>query len=315
MPIHQLPLSALPSVRQLRAFVAVCHLGGASAAAERLAITQPAVTMLLRELEDRLGLKLFDRTGRHLKMTAAAHEALVHAEQVLADLDRLAWSMGELAQGRRGSLSVAATATVAQSIFPRAMQVLHRTHPDIQVRLCEVAPEAFVDTLRASRVDLGIGILEAPVPGLAEEVVMRDTLVAASLPSSALQAHGPLRWDELAAHPVITVRSGYGVRHQIDEAAARAGVTLQITQEVSLLSTALALAAHGLGVALVPGSLAGAAAAATLLVRPMADPAVERAVAIVAVKAKAHSPAAQAFCAAVRETCDALSEVGRADCI
>lgn len=312
MPIYQASLSALPSVRQLRAFAAVCQLGGASAAADRLGITQPAVTMLLRQLEDRFSVKLFDRTGRQLRMTEAAHEALAYAERVLADLERMAGTMSEISQATRGTVSVAATATVAQSILPRAMRQLRSTHADIRVRLCEVAPEAFVDTLLAGRADLGVGILEAPVPGLVAEVVGRDPLVAVALQGTGLQSHGRMPWADLADQSVITIKPGYGVRRQIDSAAMQAGVILQIVQEVSLLSTALALAASGLGVALVPASLAAHVADASLVVRPLIDPVVERSISVVIPRTKTTSPAAQAFCAAVRKACLSLASEGHA---
>src|SRR6059058_746513 len=104
MAIHNRPLSmrTLPSVRQLRAFVAVYHAGQVSAAAEQLSLTQPAVTVLLRELEEKLGVRLFDRSTRTLRRTEAAIEAIAYAERTLAELEALGAAMAELAGARRG---------------------------------------------------------------------------------------------------------------------------------------------------------------------------------------------------------------------
>ena len=100
MAIHKNPahLGSLPSVRQLRAFVAVYDSGQLSAAAEALSLTQPAVTVLLRELEARLGVRLFDRSTRSLRRTEAAAEAIGHARRALAEMQALSGGMAVLRQ-------------------------------------------------------------------------------------------------------------------------------------------------------------------------------------------------------------------------
>src|SRR3954454_19077415 len=91
-----------PSIRQLRAFRAVYHLRKVSAAAEQLALTQSAISVLIRQLEDGLGTRLFDRTTRALRPTAAAVEALPTVERVLRDLDSLGAGLRDLGALRRG---------------------------------------------------------------------------------------------------------------------------------------------------------------------------------------------------------------------
>jgi len=296
MAIHKEPLSlrGLPSVRQLRAFVAVYHTGQVSAAAERLALTQPAVTMLLRELEARLGIRLFDRSTRALRRTDAAIEALGYAERALAELERLGASMAALADAQRGQVRIATTSTIAQTVLPRLLRRFLERHPGVRVEVQDVAPTNFVDTVLAGSVDFGIGTLEAAVVGLHEQVFLRDTLVAAAPASTAFPAR-PISWKQLAALPLVTVRSGYGIRRRIDAAAASAGVHLQIAHEVSLLSTALAMAASGLGVAVVPGSLLQGGGHPALMARRLVRPVVPRDTAVVHRQTRAHSPAAQAF--------------------
>jgi DNA-binding transcriptional LysR family regulator len=297
MPIHNKPLSArtLPSVRQLRAFVAVYHTGQVSAAAQQLALTQPAVTVLLRELEAKLGVKLFDRSTRALRRTEAAAEAIAYAERALAELQGLGTSMAELAGARRGRVRIAATATVAQTLLPPAMRRFLDGHPHVRIDIEDVAPTKFVETLLADRVDFGIGTLEAPVPGLREEVVLRDTLAAVALAGPDFVADKPLTWKQLAALPLVTVKAGYGVRRRIEAAAESAGVTLRIEHEVSLLTTALAMAANGLGVAVVPGSLLAYGGHPQLVARRLTRPAVERNTAVVYRAERSLSPAARAF--------------------
>lgn len=288
-------MRGLPSVRQLRAFAAVYYTGQVSAAAEQLALTQPAVTVLLRELEERLGVKLFDRSTRSLRRTEAATEAIAYVERVLMDLEGLGDSMAELAHVRRGRLCIATTATIAQTVLPPMLRRFLDLHPTVRVDVQDVAPANFVETVLAGRVDLGIGTLEAPVSGLREQVFLRDNLVAAAPASPGFPADRPITWRQLADLPLVTVKSGYGVRRRIEAAAESAGVQLQIAHEVSLLSTALAMAASGLGVAVVPGSLLQYGAHAQLVARRLARPSVERNTAFVYQKERSLAPAAQAF--------------------
>ncbi len=288
-------MRGLPSVRQLRAFAAVYHAGQVSAAAEQLALTQPAVTVLLRELEARLGVRLFDRSTRTLRRTEAAAEAIGYVERALGELEALGASMAELSGARRGRVRIAATSTVAQSLLPELLRAYLQAHPEVKVEIQDVAPTAFVETLLTGRVDLGVGTLEAAVPGLRERVFLHDALAAVAPEGAGFPAGRAITWKQLARHDVITVKAGYGVRRRIDAAAESAGVRLRIAHEVSLLGTAVALAASGLGVAVVPESLLAASAHPGLVARRLTRPGVTRSVAVVHPQERSLSPAAQAF--------------------
>ncbi|MDR6522137.1 DNA-binding transcriptional LysR family regulator [Variovorax paradoxus] len=268
-------LRGLPSVRQLRAFVAVYQSGHVSAAAQMLSVTQPAVTVLLREMEERLGVRLFDRSTRSLRRTEAAVEAYGYAVRTLAELESLGRSMADYSGSRRGRLRIAATSTVAQTLLPSILRGYAALHPDVQLLIDDCSPGEFVERIVSGRVDCGIGTLEAAVPSLVEQVFLRDSLVAVATPRYfSTEKH--LTWKQLSAYPVITVKPGYGVRRRIDRAALDAGVELRIANEVSLLTTAIALAAGGLGVAVVPGSIVGTSRNDSLKTRRILRPLVER---------------------------------------
>ncbi len=288
-------MKGVPSVRQLRAFVAVYYSGHVSAAAEQLALSQPAVTVLLRELEDRLGVRLFDRTTRTLRRTDAAAEAIAYAERALAELEALGTSMAELSGSRRGRVRIAATSTIAQTLLPAAVRRFQDLHPGVKVTIDDCAPGEFVETILGERVDLGIGTLEGPLAGLQEEVFVHDRLSAVAIAGPGFEPGTPITWKQLAALPVITVRPGYGVRRRIDRAADKAGVTLAIEHEVSLLTTAVAMAASGLGVAVVPASILIPAQYPQLTARPLTRPSVERSTAVVFKQDRSLPPPARAF--------------------
>lgn len=292
MSIHNISLSTLPSIRQLRALVAVYHTGSVSAAALELAVTQPAVTVLLRELEDRLGVRLFDRTTRLLRKTAAATKAIGYAERALAELSGMVDAMRQLTSLQEGHVRVAATSAVAQGALPSAMRLFAQQNPSVVITVEEVSPSDFTESILLERVDFGVGTLEEPVPGLKLVVLKTEPLVAAGLDLGRGRGSA-ITWKQLSALPLITVKFGYGIRARIDAAAKNAGVELQIVQEISHLRTAVAMAASGLGVVVAPPSMV--VNEPRLVVRQLTRPTVQRVIGIVTRQGRSLSPAAQAF--------------------
>lgn len=259
-----------------------------------LSVTQPAVTVLLRQIEDCLGVRLFDRTTRTLRQTDAAHEAYGFACRVLAELEAMGSSMADFAGGRTGHLRMAATSTIAQTVLPALLKQFSASHPDVRPSVVDCGPNEFVDLIVNERVDCGIGTLEATVPGLEEKVVQHDALVAVAT-RAYFDDDSPLSWKQLGRFPAIVVRSGYGVRRQIDQATRSAGVELNLVNEVSLLSTAMALCAAGLGVAVVPGSIVPFWPSHGLVVRRLLRPLVVRKLSFIHKRDRSLSPAAQSF--------------------
>lgn len=294
--IHKAPLSMkdLPSLRQLRAFVAIYESGQISAAAEILSITQPAATVLLRELEDRMGVRLFERTTRALRRTEAAVLAFEFAQRALAEIEAMGRSMSQVAAGRAGSLRIAVTGTTIQTILPTLMSRYLRSYPEIKITLEECSPMEFAQRISDERVDVGIGRLTKPIPGFLEHVISTDELVAVGLPDDLLPKD-EISWNQMATKPAILVQRGYALRRTIDAAAAEAQVELQIAYEVSLVTTALALAGGGLGVAVVPRKIVPTCAVKDLAVCTLTHPKVLRNTSLIHRSDRNLTPTAAAF--------------------
>lgn len=282
-----------PSLRQLRAFAAVYQLRKLSAAARQLSVTQSAVSVLLRQMEDGLGTRLFDRTTRSLQPTRAADEAIVVAERILRDVDSLGTGLRDLAALRRGRVSIAVTPTLGEIVLPAALQRFAREHPEIHVTVDDCAPDQFVARIVAGQVDFGIG---TPEPGAAEvetRTLRRDHLALVLAHGHALAGRRQVRWAQLEGHAVITVRPGYGIRPLIDATAARAGIVLNVVHEVAFLATALWMADIGLGAAIMPSAYAARGAHPGRVVLPLGGPRVSRDVALVGKRGRSLSPAAE----------------------
>lgn len=288
-------MGALPSVRQLRAFVAIYELGQLSAAAEHLSLTQPAVTVLLRELEAKVGVRLFDRTTRSLQRTPAAEELIGYAMRALEELHALTSGLGVYAGGRQGRFRLAATSTVAQTMLPPLLRDFETSHPDVRVVVRDCGPMDFVAMLAHERADIGVGTLEAPVPGLVQRVFLRDPLVAVAARGPGFASARSMTWRQLCAHPLLVVKPGYGIGRLVARALAQQDAAPQVRQEVSLLTTALAMAAAGLGVAVVPRSIAEHSPFPGLVVRRLTEPEVERPMAVICKEGRSLPPAAVAF--------------------
>ncbi|MGJ3702948.1 MULTISPECIES: LysR family transcriptional regulator [Variovorax] len=284
-----------PTIRQLRAFLAVHQLRKLSAAAQRLFVTQSAVSMLIRQLEEGLGTRLFDRTTRSLKPTAAAEEMLATVERVLRDVDSLSADFRELATLERGRVTLAITPTLAAMLLPDALRIFSQQHPKVRVLVNDCAPDQFISRILGEHVDFGIGTPERPGAEVETERLMRDHLALVCRSDHPLAKARVVRWTDLGRHPVITVRPGYGVRPLIDGTAAEAGVALDVVNEVSFLSTALWMTACGMGASIMPSAFARAAGDPSLVIKMLSAPRVSRDVSVVTKRGHSLSAAARSF--------------------
>jgi len=290
-----------PSVRQLRAFRAVYQLRKLSAAAEQLALTQSAVSVLIRQLEEGLGTRLFDRTTRSLRPTAAATEALATVERILRDLDSLGAGLRDLGTLRRGRVSIAVTPTLAEILLPPALQRFGQAYPGIQVVVDDCSPDQFVGRVVGEHVDFGVGTPERAAADVDTRKLVGDTLALVCRADHPLARKRRLAWSALQGHPIVTVRPGYGIRPMIDAAAAQAGVQLDVVNEVAFFSTALWMTRCGLGASIMPSAYARSAKHSALVVRQLQAPVVSRDISFVSKRGRSLSPAAQAFADALQE--------------
>jgi DNA-binding transcriptional LysR family regulator len=284
-----------PTLRQLRAFLAVYQMRQLSAAAQKLFVTQSAVSMLIRQLEEGLGTRLFDRTTRSLKPTAAAEEMLSTVERVLRDVDSLSADFRELSTLERGRVTLAITPTLAALLLPDAMRVFAEQHPKVRVLVNDCAPDQFISRILGEHVDFGIGTPERPGAEVETQRLMRDHLALVCRSDHPLANARVVRWSDLGRHPVITVRPGYGVRPLIDGTAADAGVVLDVVNEVSFLSTALWMTASGMGPSIMPSAFARAANDPSLVIKVLSAPRVARDISVVTKRGHSLSAAARSF--------------------
>ena len=122
-------------IRHIRAFLALARAGSFTRAAAELHVSQPTLTVQIQQLETAVGVKLFDRSKRHVALTQAGRDLLVPLERILIDVEAIATSTDELLAHRRGLVTVAALPSVAAGLLPRAIRKLSESYPGITVRV------------------------------------------------------------------------------------------------------------------------------------------------------------------------------------
>lgn len=290
------------TIKQLRAFVAVYQLRGLSAAAADLCVTQSAVSVLIRQMEQELGVRLFDRTTRSLKPTAAAEDAIEVAQRVLRDLDALGSGLSDLSALRRGRVTVACTPALARILLPEALAKFMQAYPQVHVDVDDCAPDQFFARLLGEHADFGLGTPDRTGDELKMHRLMSDQLSVICRTDHPMARRASVRWKELDGLPLVGVRHGYGVRSLIDQSAARAGIHLNVAYEVSLLSTALWMSACGVAPSVMPAAYVHYARDPSLVARPLVGPKVSRDVYVLVKAGRSLSPAAQQLVQVLNET-------------
>ena len=235
------------TLRQLRAFVAVARTGSFTLAAESLFITQSALSGLIKELEQALGLRLFDRSTRRLQLSDAGSDLVTHIEKILLDLDGVIDEVGKLKALQRGLVRVAVPQLMACTLMPGLMASFRHDHPQVQLRLVDTLVEQVINRVFAGEVDFGLGPERAPNSDIEATQLFELPFMAALPADHRLACQRALRWADLAGDPLITLQGQFTERLATDLGAARRSVTLEPANEVAFMSTALSMVAAGLG--------------------------------------------------------------------
>ncbi|WP_338880144.1 LysR family transcriptional regulator [Achromobacter veterisilvae] len=266
---------------QLRTFAQVIELGSFSAAAERGGVTQPAVSLQIRQLERRFGLKLVERVGRRAGPTAAGAELLAHVRVIDAALAQAELAMTAHASQVSGRIRLGTGATACTYLLPSLLADLKRRFPALDI---VASTGNTADMLRGLENNaLDIGLVTLPAPGRMFQVtpVLEDEFVAifpARDPAAIPAAATP---QALARLPLVLFEPGARTRRLVDDWFEAAGVAAKPVMELGSTEAMKEIVGAGLGCAVLPRlSVSGAGARPALAVRPLA-PRLSRSLAIV----------------------------------
>jgi DNA-binding transcriptional LysR family regulator len=246
-------------LRHLRYFVAVAEELHFSRAAERLHIAQPPLSQQIRQLEDELGARLFDRTRRRVQLTDAGRLVLEEARRTLAQADRVVTTARNAAEGSAGFLRVGFSSSAPYTTLPAILRAFRARFPKVELNLFERSTEEQIELLANLAID--IAFVRRPVENAPESLVvktiLREHLVVALPRDHRLGRQRSVNVRALAKEPFILFprHAAPGLYDQIDSICRRAGFRPAVAQEAVQMQTIVSLVSAGLGIAIVPASI------------------------------------------------------------
>ncbi|MCV7153213.1 LysR family transcriptional regulator [Mycolicibacterium pyrenivorans] len=244
-------------LRQLEYFVAVVEERSFTRAARRERVAQPAVSAQIQRLERLVGQPLLNRTSREVRLTQAGAALLPHARAALAAIRDAQSAVDEVADVVRGAVAIG-TVTLHPIDVAGLIADFHASHPAVEITLTTDNSEVLIDKLQDGLLDVvivSIGVDE-DLPGSDIEVITDEAIEAAVVRGHPLTRRKSLPLDKLCEHPLISLPVGTGLRSRLDAACAAAGLHPRIAFEATNPLELVELARHGLGVAIVPQSMA-----------------------------------------------------------
>jgi DNA-binding transcriptional LysR family regulator len=246
-------------LRHARTFVTVAELGTVSKAAVRLHIAQPALSRQISNLEQELGLKLFDRVGRRLVLTGEGEQLLGDCRGLLSYASALRERAQLLRRGDTGTLKVAASPQFIEGTISEFVHRYAQRYPNVQVKVIEaIAWSETLGMLERGEIHLGQNLLRAVQPGdprFANHPLEAVDLLAACHPPLMPGKSGAIEIARLAAYPLLVLDTSFVSRRTFDATCRLAGIEANIVFESRTPHTLLAMAERGHGVAIVPSAV------------------------------------------------------------
>jgi DNA-binding transcriptional LysR family regulator len=237
---------------RLAQFVAVARLEHVTRAAQQLGMPQPTLSRALAKLESDLGVTLFARQGRTLRLTRAGVTFRDAAEKALAEVERAAESVRLEADPAGGRIAFGFLHTLGPETVPGLLRAFRADHPRVRFQLVQTYGEAMVERLLAGSLDLCLTSPLPDEPGLVVRRLDEQRLRLVVPGGHRFAGRRRVRLAEAAADPFVTLRPGFGLRRLTDARCAEAGFTPRVAFEGEEVETLRGLVAAGLGVALLP---------------------------------------------------------------
>jgi len=242
----------LLNLHQLRIFQAVAQQRSYSRAAELLYLSQPGVSLQVKALEQSIGLPLFEKAGRTLRLTEAGNELLAYSERIFALMDETQLVLEELSGARRGTVKVAASTTAGIYIVPAALGAFHRQNPGVKLTLDVVNRFTVQERLLNDEVDIAVmGLIEDTHDLEVAEFVPNELVVIAS-PRHRLASTKHIPLEELSNEIFLLREAGSGTRTDVERLFLEKGMPVHVGMELRSSGAIKQAVAADLGIAVMP---------------------------------------------------------------
>lgn len=289
------------NLRDIRAFIAVAQTGSFTRAAARLHLSQPALTVQIRRLEETVGVRLFDRNSRNVALTPTGRELLPLLQKSLHDMEHVLIDARALGDGSSGTVRIACLPTFAASVLPELIQQVKAAVPRAGFHVRDAVAGVVETLVRNEEVDIGLTGGELSDAEIDVLYAGADHLVAVLPAGHALARRKRVSLTDLASVPLVLTAQGTSVRAVVDGAFASGGCTPEIACEPTYMMTAVAMVRAGLGVTILPASAREVRAEPELRVRPIDHDAFLRPIALIKKRGRTLPPVTQTFVAMLLE--------------
>lgn len=238
-------------LRQLKAFLGVAEMSNFTKTAQKLHMSQAALSSAIRELENQLDCNLFERTTRHVELTEAGRQFQQTAMRVVQELEGSIMQLKETHRHRASELRLGFTPTLAAHAVPDMLEAFTENHPHVSVNIVDEPPHRLLELVENGSIDAAFGAFFQKASGIDQLSVSPSTLVLVH--SKQEYSIGPLvGWDIFEKHPLISMSGTMPIQNLFQAALKKHDVKAKRFMTVNHLETAVALAEKGFGVTVIP---------------------------------------------------------------
>lgn len=290
-----------PSLRQMRALVALAKTGSFTLAADHLNLTQSALSGQIKELEQMLGVRVVERTTRKTQLSELGRELTPLFEKMLQDLDRAMADIASRKALKQGIVRIAAPQMLSCTLLPEAIAAYAARHPDIQVRLADSPVEQVSARVFSGEADFGIGPERDATAEIEAQPLFEMPFVVVFPAGHALESRARITWADINDFPFISLQGQFTERLLRDMHVSFRDLSLNPYNEVTFMTTALAMVHARLGITVCLPYAKKMVALYGLRMRSLVDPELTRRFFVYTRNARALSPAAESFVDFLRE--------------
>ncbi len=283
------------TIKQLRAFVAIAEAASFTRAAEGLCVTQSALSVLIRELEYDVGIKLLERSTRAVALTAAGREFLKPATRMLADLECAVRDARSVVQRQQGQVTIGVPPLAAATFIAQIIAKLRLSHPEISVAVRDMRPDEIAAAAANGEIDYGLGSFDQTTEPLRRTVLARQPFAVVCMADHPLALREQVVWSDLPPFPLVTIARDHTVRRLLDHTFGQLGQTATPAYEVYHATTAVSMVVAGLGIAVLPLWVSAAMQLYDIQVRTIEQPVVTSELALVSHPTREFSTAMKQF--------------------
>ncbi len=281
------------TLRQIRAFLAVAELGRFNLAASSLGLTQAAVSLLIKDLEQVLGVRLFDRHTRKVQLTDIGADFLPQARKAMEDLDIATRNVRERAQLKKGKVIIASSIIFSAATIPELIARFLDLHPGISVELRDMPEEEIRPALTRNEADIALGTLLDDDPEIQAQTIGQDRLTLTCRADHPLAMREAIGWKDLTDQKLIVLAQDNPLRQIVERTMIGIAPDFLPAYDVRFSTTAIGMVAAGLGVTVLPENAMELSATAQVCNVALTDPVITRDICVMQHKWRSLSPPAE----------------------